>query len=129
MEIKQPYLLDTCILIDYLRGNDSIYDLLVNNDQINLAMSTITMMELVIGALNKREVQYIQKAFNEITVINITTEISILAQSLLIQYSKSHNLRINDALIAATAIETEKQLITYNITDFQFIPNILLYKF
>ena len=60
------YLLDTCILIDYLRGEQSVYDLLVNNSNINLSMSTVTMMKLVIGALNKREVYYIQKAFQKI---------------------------------------------------------------
>ena len=63
------YLLDTCILIDYLRGKQSVYDLLVDNAKTKLAMSTITMMELIIGAFNKQEVNYIQKAFKNIDII------------------------------------------------------------
>ena len=50
MEAKLNYLLDTCILIDYLRGNQSVYDLLVNDERADLSMSTITMMELMLGA-------------------------------------------------------------------------------
>ncbi|MDR0516955.1 MAG: hypothetical protein LBH25_07925 [Fibromonadaceae bacterium] len=58
MEARVNYLLDTCILIDFLRGNKSIYDILVDNENIDLSMSTITMMELVLGAFNKKEVLY-----------------------------------------------------------------------
>ena len=129
METRLIYLLDTCILIDYLRGNQSVYDLLVKNDKIELSMSTITMMELMIGAFNKREVQYIQKAFEKIAIVYIDNNISRLAETLIINYSKSHNLQIDDALIAATSITKKIDLITYNISDFHFIPNISLYKF
>ena len=108
MDEKLNYLLDTCILIDYLRGEQSVYDLLVNNSNVNLSMSTVTMMELVIGALNKREVYYIQKAFEKIGIIYIDNDISKSAEELIVKYSKSHNLQINDALIAATCVKLNK---------------------
>ncbi len=62
------YLLDTCILIDYLRGTPSIYDFLLGYENIGLSMSTVTMMELILGALNKREVNFIQKAFRKMNL-------------------------------------------------------------
>jgi len=129
MDEKLNYLLDTCILIDYLRGEQSVYDLLVNNSNINLSMSIVTMMELVIGALNKREVYYIQKAFQKIDKIYIDNNISKTAEGLIVNYSKSHNLQINDALIAATSLILNVELITYNVSDFKFIPDIKLYQF
>jgi len=128
MEAKLNYILDTCILIDYLRGEPSIYDLLVKDKNIRLSMSTITMMELMLGALNKREVNYIQKAFNKIDIIYINEDISKMAESLIIKYSKSHNLQIDDALIAATSIKMDAKLITYNISDFRYIPDVQLYQ-
>jgi len=94
VETKISYLLDTCILVDFLRGNKSIYDILVNNKNVDLSISTITMMELMLGAFN----------------------------------NKSHNLLIDDALIAATSLVTKLELMTYNKADFQYIPNIKLYK-
>ena len=129
VETKISYLLDTCILVDFLRGNKSIYDILVGNKDVNLSISTITMMELVLGAFNKKEVLYIQKAFSNINIVYINEEISKLGQKLLINYNKSHNLLIDDALIAATSLVTKLELMTYNKADFQYIPNIKLYKF
>jgi len=123
------YILDTCILIDYLRGEPSVYDLLVKSKDIKLSMSTVTMMELMLGALNKREVNFIQKAFKAIEIIYINEDISKMAESLVIKYSKSHNLQIDDALIAATAMKTNEQLVTYNVSDFRYIPGVQLYKF
>jgi predicted nucleic acid-binding protein len=128
VETKISYLLDTCILIDFLRGNKSIYDILVDNRDVDLSMSTITMMELMLGAFNKKEVLYIQKAFSNINIIYINEEISKLGQELLINYNKSHNLAIDDALIAATSLVTKLELMTYNKSDFQYIPNIKLTK-
>nr|AGS54163.1 PIN domain protein [uncultured bacterium contig00051] len=116
-------------MIDYLRGDESVYDLLVKDENVKLSMSTVTMMELMIGAFNKREVQFIQKAFKKIDIIYINEDISKMAEDFIIQYSKSHNLQIDDSLIAATAIKTNLELITYNISDFRFIPNIKLYQF
>jgi predicted nucleic acid-binding protein len=129
METKLNYLLDTCILIDYLRGEPSVYDILVKDNYVNLSMSTITMMELLIGALNKREVHYIQAAFKKIGIIHINETISRTAQELITKYTKSHNLQIDDALIGATAITMNMQIITYNVSDFRYLPNISLYQF
>jgi predicted nucleic acid-binding protein len=91
-------------------------------------MSVITMMELIIGTSNKRETKYIQKAFKKIEIIYINEEISKKTYELIGQYSKSHNLHINDAFIAVTAIENNMTVVTSNISDFQFIPGISLYK-
>jgi predicted nucleic acid-binding protein len=86
------------------------------------------MMELMLGAFNKREVNYIQKAFKKINIIYINEDISKMAQELIIKYTKSHNLQIDDALIAATSIIMNIELVTDNISDFQYIPDISLYK-
>ena len=129
MEEKLDYLLDTCIFIDFLRGEPNVYDLFVRDENVKLSMSTITMMELILGALNKREVRYIQKAFKKIDIVYIDETISKMAEDLIIEYSKSHNLKIDDALIAATSIKMNVKLVTYNFKDFGYIPEIQLYQF
>jgi len=69
------------------------------------------------------------QAFKAIEIIYINEDISKTAESLVIKYSKSHNLQIDDALIAATAMKTNEQLVTYNVSDFRYIPSVQLYKF
>ena len=43
-------------------------------------------------------------------------------------YSLSHKLSLPDALIAATAIESNSELYTLNLKDFRFIPQLNLYQ-
>jgi predicted nucleic acid-binding protein len=116
-------------LIDYLRGDESVYDLLVKQEEVKLSMSTVTMMELMVGAFNKKEILYIQKAFKKIDIIYIDEEISKMAEDFITQYSKSHNLQIDDSFIGATAIKKNLELITYNVSDFKCLPGIKLYQF
>jgi predicted nucleic acid-binding protein len=91
-------------------------------------MSIITMMELILGARNKKEIENMQKAFRKIEIVNINEQISEMAYELVFKYNKSHNLFINDAIIAATAIINNTTLVTLNISDFRFISGISLYK-
>ncbi|MDR1216363.1 MAG: PIN domain-containing protein [Treponema sp.] len=121
------YLIDSCILIDHLRGNKNI-DFIGKDKRNHLKMSIITMMELILGARNKKEIENIQKAFRKIEMVNINEKISETAYELIFKYNKSHNLFINDAIIAATAIINNTTLVTLNISDFRFIPEISLYK-
>lgn len=120
------YLCDTCILIDYLRGKTEVKQKLEKDREQGLGMSSVTYMELMVGALNKREVGIIKKAFADFEVIEISEPISVKAKKLIEKYTKSHGLLIPDALIGATALEIGLPLYTANIKDFQFIPDLVL---
>ena len=120
------YLCDTCILIDYLRGKSDAQERLSADREKGLGMSSITYMELMVGALNKREVSVIKKAFSDFEIIEISESISIKAKNLIEKFTKSHGLLIPDALIAATALELGVPLCTANISDFRFIPDLVI---
>jgi predicted nucleic acid-binding protein len=83
-------------------------------------------MELYYGALNKRELGQIKKALSGFDVHMINPAISDLAIDLILQYAKSHNLMIPDALIAAAAIHLDRELLTLNMKDFRFIEGLRL---
>jgi len=57
-------------------------------------------------------------------IIEVDVEISKLATQLIDQFNLSHGLLIPDAIIAASAVVHQIELFTYNIKDFQFIPEI-----
>ncbi len=120
------YLCDTCILIDYLRGKEEIKNALSKDRADGLGMSSITYMELMVGAFNKREINTIKKAFADFEIVELSAAVSIKACKLIETYSKSHGLLIPDALIAATALEYNIPLYTANIADFRFIPDLVL---
>lgn len=91
-----------------------------------IGMSSVTYMELMVGAFNKKEARLIRKAFVDIVIVEISESISSKARALIDQYAKSHGLLIPDALIAATALELNLPLYTMNISDFRFISNLEL---
>ena len=122
------YLCDTCILIDYLRGDESIRKILSRDRGEGLGMSVITHMELMVGAFNKQEIKTIKKAFVDFQILDLSMSISKKASGLIEQYAKSHGLLIPDALIEATALEYDLPLFTSNISDFRFIPGINLWE-
>ncbi|MDR0718449.1 MAG: type II toxin-antitoxin system VapC family toxin [Treponema sp.] len=120
------YLCDTNILIEYLRGNTQIRDKLLIDKPGGLSISTISLMELLLGANNQNEIRRIKKTFKDYHVIEIDETISTLTRNLIESYSKSHNLQIPDAFIAATSITRKLPLFTLNVSDFNYLPQIKL---
>ncbi|GAB6163497.1 type II toxin-antitoxin system VapC family toxin [Desulfothermus naphthae] len=121
-------LCDTDVIIEYLKGNETTKNILNNLENADIAVSAITLMELYYGALNKRELNKIKKALSEFSILPLNEEITEIAINLIEKYSKSHTLKIPDALIASTAICYDISLWTYNIRDFRFIEDLSLFK-
>jgi len=120
-------LCDTDIFIEAIKREKSAIDALRDIGFENISLSSITVMELYYGAVNKRELNKIKSRIETLKVINIDSKISEKATDLIEKYAKSHGLRIPDALIAATAICRRLDLFTYNVKDFKFIEGIKLY--
>ena len=123
--MEEIILLDTNILIEVLKNSKNMIDFLNRLDN-DFSISSITMMELYFGALNKEEVKKLEKFFYKFDIVDIDEKISKKAVELIKKYAKSHNLNIPNALIAATAIEKDYRLFTLNLKDFRYIKNIKL---
>lgn len=121
-------LLDTTLLIDLSRGNEQAADFIEQQKkQIPLlAVSIVSAMELVVGCRNKQEVKLAQQLIAEFSLIPLSAAISNQAYQWLITYSKSHGLLIPDALIGATALVEELELVTDNIKDFKMLAGLQL---
>jgi tRNA(fMet)-specific endonuclease VapC len=118
-------ILDTNVLIEILKGNQSTQEK-ISSLQAPFSVSSITAMELIYGAIHKREVQKLEKFIQLFDVIHLSEAISNKTFQLIKLYAKSHKLDIPDALIASTALVQRAKLFTYNIKDFKFIPDLEL---
>ena len=92
-----------------------------------IAMSIITEYEIIAGAKDMAMQKRFEKLLNNYTIISLDHNISLLGVSLYKKYRLSHGLDMPDSLIAATAIELDLPLFTYNTKDFHFISGIRLY--
>jgi tRNA(fMet)-specific endonuclease VapC len=120
-----PYLVDTDVLIDVSRNNEAAIDFLDTLDD-SWSISIITGLELIVGALNNKEVSQIDQLIEAYSAISLTSEIGNRSYNLLRQFARSHGLRVLDSLIAATALENNLTLVTRNEKHFKMISALKL---
>ena len=122
-------LVDTDVLIWYLRGNQKAYDLLHSIG--TFAISAVTYMELVQGMRDKNELRKLKQFLKQwqIKVIYIDTDISSLALFYVEEYFLSHSMQLADALIGATCSRYAMKLYTANDKHYKVIKNLDIYRF
>lgn len=122
-------LTDTCVLIEYFKENPEVEKEINYIGSGSIMLNTIIVMELIVGARNKVELNSIKKRLNKFQVLEINQSVMDDAGSLLETFCLSHGLKIPDAVIAATARYYDIPLYTFNEKDFRFIPGIKLYNY
>ena len=113
--------LDTCIVIEYLKVNIVV-------EKSNCYINNIVLMELFIGAKNKKELLQIKAKLQGFNLLEIDKDVLNLATKIVEKYSLSHNAKIQDSIIASTCLIYNLPLGTYNIKDFKYISNLKLHK-
>ena len=118
-----PYLVDTDVLVDVSRNTQGAISFLdaLGNDW---TLSAMTALELISGAKNQREVDLIDRLIEAYEAIPVDEAIGRRAYELLKTYAKSHGLRTFDSLIAATAIEKQRTLVTKNRKHFGMVNGL-----
>ena len=69
-------LCDTDVIIEILKGNKRTINIIESIGLENIAISSVTVMELYFGALNKRELNKIKKHLQALNIVHFDTDIS-----------------------------------------------------
>ncbi len=122
------YLLDTNILILYLRKTEAYYQLL---DELakddTLYISAITRLEIIRG-MHEREREDTFELLGSVETIEITIEIADQAGELIRSWrTRGMILEDADAIIAATALNHDLALVTTNAKHFP-MPDLVVYR-
>jgi predicted nucleic acid-binding protein len=123
--MKGGVILDTNILIDYLRGSKESAKFLESFQDI-LCVSAMTVAELYAGARNDRERSGLDQFVEAFSVLPVNKTISKKGGAYRRKYGKSHNVDLIDALIAATAVMNEMTLFTLNKKHFPMLRKVSL---
>ena len=119
-------LFDTDVLIWLERGN--LNAIKVIDHEVLRAVSVQTYMELMQCAQHKIQQKNVRDFLHEYSfkVLPFTENIGHRASIYIEDYSLSSGMRSGDAIIAATAIESNLELISGNKKHFKFIPGLNL---
>ena len=122
-------LIDTDVLIWYMRGNESAYRAIEGN--LPFSISVVTYIELVQGMRNKDELNCLRKTLKdwETKILYISEEISAKAMFYVEQHYLSHSLHLADALIGATAVSYGLPILTGNDKHYKVIKHVQIKKF
>lgn len=108
------YLIDTNIIIYYLEGEQAAISFL-STHRGELAISSITWMEVFSYPFNEDEEQVVRAFLQEFRQI----EISFPVMELSVEVRRTKKMKLPDAIIAASAIHYDLTLVTRNIKDFK----------
>ena len=120
---------DTDIFIWAQRGNNKAARIIDTTDSRYLSVQSY--MELLQGARNKTQHQYIQNFLFDFsfTTLPLTETIGHHAARYIEEYSLSSGIQTGDAIIAATAVENNLPLLSGNLKHFKVIPELKLITF
>jgi len=122
-------IIDTDVLIWYLRGNINAKKALAANTPFKISL--INYLELIQGLKDKNELKTLQKQLKKWStkIIQINESISTYSMFLVENYYLSHSLEAGNAIIAATALENNETLLTANYKHYSYIPNLQVQNF
>ena len=127
MVVYETILVDSDILIKAYRG-DKVKQENLKFLKDKYCISVITACELLNGAKNIHQRREFNKALRYYYLVFIDEKISEIAFSFFKKYSFTHEMKISDAFIAATAIRNDLIFYTDNKKDFDFIDRLVFYK-
>lgn len=119
-------LVDTDILIDVSRKVQEAIGVIdrLRDTGIVLSVSSITEMELIVGCRNKKELREAREFLDEFEILHLSESISLRAVELVERFHLSHGLSLPDALIGATAIMHDIELLSKNVRHFDMIEEL-----
>lgn len=119
------YLVDTDILIDYLRGDLKAVQFL--EDHLSAcSISVLTVTELFSGAKLSRQIRHVEVLIQVFKLFSMDLDISRQAGLFRGKYGASHGTGVVDAILAATAEKHGLCLVSRNKKHFPMVTDLLV---
>jgi hypothetical protein len=124
--VSKPILVDTDILVDFLRGGKEAVEFIRIHSQ-EIILSSIVVAELYAGVKGAQEETTLDDFISLFRVVPVTAEIAKTGGLTKRDFGKSHGLGLADAIMAATAQAENADLRTLNIRHFPCFGTCILH--
>ena len=118
--MSKPFLVDTDVLIDFLRGREQAVSF-VNLESDRIIVSSIVVAELyagVRGGKGDTEQSTLERFLSLFRIVHVTAAIARLGGLYKRDYGRSHGVSLADAVVAATATLENAALKTLNVKHY-----------
>ena len=116
-------LLDTDILVDFLRGNSKAMTF-VNANSERIILSTIVIAELYAGVKGSAEQAVLDEFVSLFRIVTVDANIAKAGGLYREDYAKSHGVELADAILAATAEDENAELKNLNIKHYPMLKGL-----
>ena len=116
-------LLDTDILVDFLRGNNKAEAFLATQAD-RIILSAIVVAELYAGVKGEAEREALDALVSLFRIVPVDVEIAKAGGLYQRDYGKSHGVGLADAILAATAEAWKAELKTLNIKHYPMLKGL-----
>ena len=120
-----PLLIDTDVLIDYLRGQADAVAFLKKTRR-KLRVSAATVAELCVGVREGAEREVLDRFLGLLETVDITPDIARRAGLWRRDFGKSHGTGLMDALIAPSAEFSGSTVVTLNDRHYPMLESVLV---
>ncbi len=124
--MPRPILVDTDVLIDFLRGYDEATTFVTANSE-DIMVSSIVVAELYAGARggpDGADRVVLENLLGLFRVVPVSRDVARLGGLYKRDYGRSHGVGLADAIIAATATVENAALKTLNVRHYPMLTGI-----
>jgi hypothetical protein len=121
--MAKPVLVDTDVMIDFLRGHPKAIALIQAHSS-RIILSSIVAAELYAGVNGDEELNTLDSLISLFRVVPVTPGLARAAGIHKKDYAKSHGVGLADAIIAATAESENAELLTLNTKHYPMLKGL-----
>ncbi len=118
-----PILVDTDVLVDFLRGHRKAV-IFVKTHSSRMLLSSIVVAELYAGVRGEVEFAALEGFVSLFQIVPVTTKIAKSGGLYKREFHKSHGVGLADALLAATAESEKAELTTLNTKHYPMFKGL-----
>ena len=121
--MTRPLLVDTDVMVDFLRGHPKAIAL-VNNNSPRIILSSITAAELFAGVKGERELDTLDSLLSLFRIVPVSPQLARAGGLHKRDYGKSHGVGLADAMIAATVQAEGADFMTLNVKHYPMLKGL-----
>jgi hypothetical protein len=121
--MAKPFLIDTDVMIDFLRGHPKAVAL-VKKHSSRIILSSIVTAELYAGVRGDEELDTLDNLVSLFRVIPVSPSLARAGGLNKRDYSKTHGVGLADAIVAATCEAENAELKTLNVKHYPMLKGL-----